>query len=216
MRHDAHAEPLLPEHQHLRFGLDDGLGGQQALAQLGDLLAHVAAGPGAGVKAAVDGEQRERSGAGGQSDEQQGPRWARDWQAGPVENGDNEGCHSERADEPQLGHLPAQPAMIVLSACPPHRRPSIGPTRKRAYARREASSAKTAVNEALTLYLIRATHQMLRPLIHNLHFCNSVLYFKGFSLPAKTVLRPPWADGSAPPYPHGARMDDLLALHHST
>src|SRR5262249_16277314 len=83
------------------------------------------------------------------------------------------------AVEPNLGHLAGQLARIALSACPPHRRPSIGPTRKRAYARREASSAKTAVNEALTLYLIRATHQMLRPLIHNLHFCNSVLYFQG-------------------------------------
>ena len=93
--------------------------------------------------------------------------------------------------------------MIALSACPPHRRPSIGPTRKRAYARREASSAKTAVNEALTLYLIRATHQMVRPLIHNLHFCNCVLYSKGFSsrsrpcdcLGSKGRLLAPWVPG---------------------
>jgi hypothetical protein len=38
MRHHAHALPLLPEHQHLRLGLDDGLGGQQVFAQLGRFL----------------------------------------------------------------------------------------------------------------------------------------------------------------------------------
>ncbi len=39
VHHDAHALALLPEHQHLRLGLDDGFGGQQVLAQLGDLVA---------------------------------------------------------------------------------------------------------------------------------------------------------------------------------
>ena len=39
MRHDAHALALLPEHQNLRLGLDDGLGGKQVLAQLGHLCA---------------------------------------------------------------------------------------------------------------------------------------------------------------------------------
>src|SRR5215831_2141170 len=183
VRHDAHAEPLLPEHQHLRFGLDDGLGGQQALAQFGDLLARAAAGPRAGAQVPEGGEQGERGGACGQGEEQHGSRGVCGGQAGPVEDGDDGDRNSERADEPQPAHLATQPTMIALSACPPHRRPSIGPTAKRAYARREASSAKTAVNEALTLYLIRATHQMLRALIHHLHFCNSVLYFKGISPP---------------------------------
>jgi hypothetical protein len=99
--------------------------------------------------------------------------------------------------------------MIALSACPPHRRPSIGPTRKRAYARREASSAKTAVNEALTLYLIRATHQTLSALIHNLHFCNSVLYFKGFSPPANPTCVP-WGRRPAGTEPCGPRTDFIF------
>src|SRR5262249_54261607 len=115
------------------------------------------------------------------------------------------------AVEPNLGHLATQPTMIALSACPPHRRPSIGPTRKRAYARREASSAKTAVNEALTLYLIRATHQTLRPLIHRLHFCNSVLYFKGFSPPAKPFCDRPGRTAALHLIPTGPAPDDLLA-----
>ena len=47
VRHHAHALALLPEHQHLRLGLDDGLGGQQVLAQLGHFLGVVVLGPGA-------------------------------------------------------------------------------------------------------------------------------------------------------------------------
>ena len=45
VRHHAHALALLPEHQHLRLGLDDGLGGQQVLAQLGRLLGVAVPGP---------------------------------------------------------------------------------------------------------------------------------------------------------------------------
>jgi hypothetical protein len=45
MRHHAHALALLPEHQHLRLGLDDGFGGQQVLAQLSRLLASPRSGP---------------------------------------------------------------------------------------------------------------------------------------------------------------------------
>ena len=53
VRHDADGLALLPEHQHLRLGLDDRLGGQQALAQLGDLGVAVA-GCGTGARGAVE------------------------------------------------------------------------------------------------------------------------------------------------------------------
>ena len=62
VHHHAHALALLPEHQHLRLGLDDGLGGQQVLAQLGRLVVAAARGPAVAAHGAI-GECRSHGGA---------------------------------------------------------------------------------------------------------------------------------------------------------
>ena len=108
-------------------------------------------GPGRGAHDAVDREHGKRGGAHRQRDEQHGSRCAREGNGPIVDDGDDERRHDKRAQQQEQGHLPAQPALIAFSACQPHRCRSIGPTRKRAYARQEASSARTVVNESLTI-----------------------------------------------------------------
>ena len=63
VRHHAHALALLPEHQHLRLGLDDGLGRQQVLAQLGHLLGVAALRPRAAAHGAIGDRAGDGAGA---------------------------------------------------------------------------------------------------------------------------------------------------------
>ena len=133
MHHHPHALALLPEHQCLRLGLDDGLGSQQVLAQLGHLGAVRT-----GLPAPAHGAVGERSGDGGAQP------WL--WPAGrrcaparkgesaaAIGNGNHQRRHDERRSATRSSATSRRGLLPVLSvlASARHISPSIGPTRNR-------------------------------------------------------------------------------------
>ena len=98
MHHHAHALALLPQHEHLRLGLDDGLGGQQVFAQLGHLVARpvgAALAPQRGDDGHGRGKQRPARGGAQDEDERRPPLRRR--QSGAVRHRDAQGEHHQRA-----------------------------------------------------------------------------------------------------------------------
>ena len=122
MHHHAHALALLPEHQHLRLGLDDGLGSQQVLAQLGHLGA-VRTGLPAPTHSAV-GERSRDGGTSHGYGQQEGDAnlLGKVESAAATGNGNHQRRHDEHAQPQEQRHLAARPAACALGArvCPPH------------------------------------------------------------------------------------------------
>jgi hypothetical protein len=111
MHHDAHALALLPQHQRLGLGLDDRLGGEQVLAQLGHLVPRPER-PAVAAERRHDahGRGEQRAPRGGAEDEDEGRAPLRRRQRGPVRHRDAQGEHHQGAGKQQQCQLRARPA----------------------------------------------------------------------------------------------------------
>ena len=159
VRHHAHAVALLPEHQHLRLGLDDGFGRQQVPAQLGHLLGGAglaslrprsAASAMAAASAAAPAatlRSRRCAAAAGQR------------QRAAVGDGHHQRRDHDEARQQEHSQLPARPDRAAVSVCLPHLRRSCRPVRDPAYAKPLPPARRPAlrVNESLTIMWRLAT-----------------------------------------------------------
>ena len=156
VRHHAHALALLPEHQNLGLGLDDGFRRQQVLAELCHLLARMALVAAAAQHGRHRHRGREHRAAGGNAQDQNECRPPASQRRFRTEHHDN----NQRQDDKQAGeqeqsHPRARPAKAAVSACQPHvcRTTPYRPTRNRLDARLpdERDDPAAQVYESVTI-----------------------------------------------------------------
>ena len=124
MHHHAHALALLPQHQHLRLGLDDGFGRQQALAQFRHLVARPprpAVAPERGHYA--HGGRQQGTARGGAQGKDKGGAPLRRCEGGAVHHRYAQRKHHKRAGKHKQCQLRPWPAQAAVGACQPHEMP---------------------------------------------------------------------------------------------